>query len=337
MKVLFVAMADDYGDPNRGPSFEETNFHDTLRNMSDLTVAHFDFMREMQTHGQDAMNEKLYATYRDQAPDLVFFILFRDEIYPETIGQMSEEGLAVTFNWFADDHWRFDDFSRYWAPQFDWVSTTVSSALGEYRRAGIQNVLKTQWGFNPFTYSPSEGPATHDITFVGQPHGNRREKIDALVEAGLPVEAWGQGWERGRLSQDEMVDVFRSSRVNLNLSNSSQVRTKPRWRRAVDRLRGRDPWAVPQQIKGRTFEIPGCGGFQLSSMVEEIEQYFVPDREIVLFESEPEMIERSRFYLDHETDRNRIAAAGRLRAQRDHGYDRRFRALFSKMGLPGTV
>ena len=45
MRILYVAMADDYGDPARGPSFEETNFRSALEGMGHELVP-FDFMAE---------------------------------------------------------------------------------------------------------------------------------------------------------------------------------------------------------------------------------------------------------------------------------------------------
>jgi spore maturation protein CgeB len=130
-----------------------------------------------------------------------------------------------------------------------------------------------------------------------------------------------------------MVRVFGTSRINLNLANSSIATPKVRPIRALQRLMGQDPWALTQQIKGRHFEIPGCGGFQLSSSVGHIEDYFVPDQEIALFDSPEEMADRAAFYLSHDDERRKIAAAGALRAEREHSYETRFRELFKAMSL----
>jgi spore maturation protein CgeB len=333
VKILFVAGKDDYGDPARGPSFEETNFHDTLKHMRDVEVMHYDFVGVMQAKGQGFMNEDLLRAYREARPDLVFFFLIEDEIHKETISTMSAAGNSVTFNWFADDHWRFDHYTRHWAPLFNWVSTTAASALPKYRRLRMANVIKTQWGFNNFSYRPTPSEPAHDITFVGQVHGDRQQTIEGLREANLRVETWGHGWESGRLEQKEMVRVFGTSRINLNLANSSIATPKVRPIRALQRLMGQDPWALTQQIKGRHFEIPGCGGFQLSSSVGHIEDYFVPDQEIALFDSPEEMADRAAFYLSHDDERRKIAAAGALRAEREHSYETRFRELFKAMSL----
>ena len=88
-----------------------------------------------------------------------------------------------------------------------------------------------------------------------------------------------------------------------------------------------------EQIKGRTFEIPGCGGFQLSGWADDIESYFEPDREIVLFHTIDELIEESRRYLGDAHRRQAIAEAGHRRVVAEHTYERRFEAILREIGM----
>src|SRR4051794_30325765 len=115
-------MADDYGDPARGPSFEETNFRSALEGMGHDVVP-FDFMARKRAVGREAMNDELRALADETQADASFFVLFKDEIEPATIEAVGRAS-APTINWFADDHWRFDDFSRHFGPSFDVCVTT---------------------------------------------------------------------------------------------------------------------------------------------------------------------------------------------------------------------
>jgi len=117
-----------------------------------------------------------------------------------------------------------------------------------------------------------------------------------------------------RITQDAMIDIFQQSKINLNLTASSQIQYR-------------------SQIKGRNFEIPGCGGFQLSEYAERIEEYFQLDKEIVCCNSLNELIEKIKYYLQHEAERSSIAEAGYRRALHDHTYEQRFNSLFQQMGL----
>lgn len=364
MKILYVALKYDYGLPERGYSFEHYNFYESLLNMGH-DILYFDFMTLLLEDGRESMNERLLKTVRAEKPDLMFTALFKDELDPDVVKKISEETETITINWFCDDHWRFDDFSSRWAPNFNWVVTTAQSALPKYREIGYRNVIKSQWACNHFSYRKLDPPPAYDITFVGQPHGNRREVIDALRQANLSVKAWGLGWEEsGRLSQAEMIDVFNRSRINLNLSNASVPvspdisQTRRRASKALDfipfggRLKtvgkhllsntaikraGQDQANIPreyhEQIKGRNFEIPGCGGFLLTGMADNLEDYYEPDNEIVCFSDENELVEKANYYLRHEDERRAIAKAGFERTLREHTYAHRFNDIFRKIGL----
>lgn len=163
MRILYAAMKYDYGDKARGLSFEHTNFYDSLVNMGHDLI-YFDFMTISQEQGSQEMNHLLWETVVKQRPELLFCVLFRDELDKDTINRISTSTDTITLNWFCDDHWRFDDFSRYWAPMFNWVTTTASSALPKYKAIGYDNVIKTQWACNHFLYKASHGALKYDVT-----------------------------------------------------------------------------------------------------------------------------------------------------------------------------
>jgi spore maturation protein CgeB len=327
MKVLFAAMQWDYGFKERGPSFELTNLFDAMRRMDGLEVRLFDFMELHQSGGPDLVSRELVRTVDDWKPDLLFAVLFTDEVPQDVLAELRDRPGLTTFNWFCDDHWRFDDFTSVYAPLFNACSTTARSALPKYQVIGYDAVIKTQWACNQHLYRPTVGPLRYDVTFVGQPHGNRRQVIEQLSKRTVPIQTWGQGWEAGRLEQEDMVATFSDSRINLNLSNSSVPSN--RWRRFL----GRGHQTYGDQIKGRNFEIPSCGGFQLSGASEDLESYFEPDREIVIFHDDDELAAAIERYLADEPARAAIAAAGYRRAIHEHTYAHRFREIFSTLGL----
>jgi spore maturation protein CgeB len=337
-------MKYDYGDSSRGLGFEHYNFYDSLRNMKHDLV-YFDFMSLHQRLGKQGMNRRLLEVARSEKPDLSFSVLFTDQFEPDAISTLSE--LCPTVNWFCDDHWRFESFSQHWAPRFTWVVTTARSALPKYKALGYHQVIKSQWACNHFLYRKLDLPLAHAVTFVGQPHGNRRALIEALRGAGVSVKVWGMGWKEGRISQDEMIGVFNQSRINLNLSNASVLTdaTAPTFlRRALrrflpqlplDRWNRRPPPVTDanDQIKGRNFEIPGCGGFMLTGRADDLANYYEPDQEIAVFDSLEDLLEKIRHYLAHEDQRAAIAEAGYRRTLADHTYVHRFNDIFRRMGF----
>jgi len=373
MRILYVAMKYDYGRPEQGLGFEHHNFYHSLVHMGH-DIVYFDYMTLIQKHGREGMNRRLLEVVRSERPELMLTILFKDELDPAVLQEAKKH--TTTINWFCDDHWRFDDFSRHWAPCFTWVVTTAASALPKYAALGHRHVIKSQWACNHFLYRRSDLPLTDDVTFVGQPHGNRPQVIEAMRKSGIKVRVWGNGWGSGRIDQDGMISLFGRSRINLNLSNASipvtaaandsasvarvsnrtQLSPAPEktpfgarvkalggyWlsalnERSVDRsclTTGNAAEAsYCEQIKGRNFEVPGCGGFLLTGRAENLDQYYADGKEIVIFDHPDDLIMKIRYFLEHEEERAAIARAGYDRTIREHTYARRFETIFREIGL----
>ncbi|MCR4788557.1 MAG: glycosyltransferase, partial [Lachnospiraceae bacterium] len=103
----------------------------------------------------------------------------------------------------------------------------------------------------------------------------------------------------------KMPLVFNKSRINLNISLRS----------------------IHSGIPLRVIDIMACGGFVLSNYQKEIAEYFKEDREVVMFRSKEEAIEKIRYYLDHEEERAAIALAGYEAVKERFGYKDRIPEL----------
>ncbi len=319
LRVLYCALGDDYGEPSRGPSFEAVNFQSTLEHM-DLELRHFDIAREILAHGYWAANKELERLVESWAPDVLFSVMFEEQLDRETVRRISQRKACSTVAWFCDDHWRFDTYSKYWAEAFQWVVTTQQEAVAKYRAIGQSNVVCSQWGCNHFAYTPRHG-GEYGVTFVGQPHGQRRRMVERLKRAGMPVDTWGRGWPSGPIAFDAMLEVFTGSAVNLNFSASSTGRRTLAGRR------------VSSQVKGRVFEVPGCLGCLLTEWAPGLDAFYEPDREVVVFRSPDEMIRKARWLLSDPDARSAIAKAGYERTLRDHTFVHRLTDVFHQIGV----
>jgi len=233
---------------------------------------------------------------------------------------------------------------------FHWVLTTDSQAVEKYHKIGYKNVIKTQWACNHFLYKPSNLPKIYDVTFIGQPHGNRREIIEKIKKAGIDIKCWGKGWSAGRIFQENMIKIFSQSKINLNLTKSSggislkssasiffkkelngSLRfVKPKyWLGNFQSLLAKKR----EQIKGRNFEIPGSGGFLLTSDADNLTDYYQSGREIAIYKNINDMIDKIKYYLEHNEERKAIAWAGYERTLQEHTYEKRFNDIFKIMGL----
>ena len=312
LRILYVALHDDYGAPRRGLSFEYNAFFLSLLHMGHELIS-FDVGRIHREEGQRRTNEMLLEAVYRYRPELMFVVLFRNELERETVAEISALSETTTFNWFSDDDWRFDNYSRHWASVFNWVATTSKVALMKYQSLGHKNVILTQWACNHFLYRPLSLPKTYDVSFVGQLHGERGRTLNQIRRAGIDVKAWGFGAAAGRLTTTEMIKVINQSRINLGMAAASRPGVS--------------------QIKARNFEVPGCGALLLTEYVEGLEEYYEIGKEVACYRGSNELVESIRYYLDHEDERQRVAEAGYRRTLEDHTYEKRLDEIFGRMGM----
>ncbi|TMK39897.1 MAG: glycosyltransferase family 1 protein [Actinobacteria bacterium] len=86
-------------------------------------------------------------------------------------------------------------------------------------------------------------------------------------------------------------------------------------------------------MKGRNFEVPGCGGFLLTERLPHLERYFELDREIGVYDGIDDLVERIGYWMSHPRERAEVAGAGYRRVLAEHTYDHRFSAIFAELGL----
>ena len=87
---------------------------------------------------------------------------------------------------------------------------------------------------------------------------------------------------------DESMNIFRSTKINLNITLRS----------------------IESGVPLRVFDIMGAGGFMLSNWQPEIQDLFEEGKEVVTFKTPEEMLEKVDYYLKHEKERLTIAVNG---------------------------
>ncbi len=357
MKIIYTGVQYSFYKKEYGLSFEHNNFYLSLKNLPGVEVIYFPFDRILEV-GKKKFNQELREAIEKEEPELLFVFMLSDEVSPELLDEVKKKGKTKTLAWFADDHWRFFNYSRYWAPHFDWaVTTAYPKAAGWYRRIGYRNVIYSQWAANAALYKPSVIDSHQssvisyqsDVSLVGSWNQSRDKIIKALQRAGIPVAVYGAGWKTGRLSEGEMIRLFSESKVNLGINAPSvdyslKSLGKIFFRRSVNRI-VQDFSHFPQnlhswlsgkktsQIKARIFEIPACGGFLMTGYADDLEKYYALGKEIIVYENIPDLVEKVRYYLGHDEERERIARAGYERTIREHTYEKRFREIFKTIGL----
>ncbi len=348
MKVLYAGIEAENYDPKRSPSFEQVNFLGTLARMPGVSVLAHPFDRIL-AMGKRMWNEELWHLVKREQPEMLFVFMYTDECEPAVLERIRKETTTKTVAWFADDYWRFWNYSRIWAPYFTLAVTTAPQAVAWYKNAGIQNIFLSQWAANPNAYWPVEttGERDIDVAFIGQWKRPREEAVRALRSAGFRVEAFGLGWPSGRISPKQMMDIIGRSKMMLNLNDRPSrfdpwvlgrlFFMKSRNRIVPDRhiVRNAQAWwhFAESHIHARIFELAACGACVVSGYTAGVEQYYEPDREMAFFRTHAELVEKVRYYLERPEERERMARAAYERTLREHTYEERFRAIMNELPL----
>lgn len=169
--------------------------------------------------------------------------------------------------------------------------------------------------YDPQVYLPAMAAPVepvYPLAFVGWGFAGRVEMLRPLRGSGLNL--WGSGWGElaacvrgGVIPPAETARVYQRAGVVININHPQSV------------------WST----NTRTFEVPGCGACLLTDAKRELADYFVPDREVAIFNSAAELQEKCRWYLAHPVERAALAAAGLTRARGEHTYAHRLRRVLA--------
>ena len=103
----------------------------------------------------------------------------------------------------------------------------------------------------------------------------------------------------------EMPKIFHLSKINLNFT-SKPIRT-----------------GIPLRL----WDILGAGGFALTNYQSEIPEYFEVGKDLDIYASEEELVEKIKYYLEHEEERAEIARNGYQKAKENYSLELRVKQI----------
>lgn len=319
MKILCVLSRYAYGKPERGENYDYVHFVAAFERMGH-DVDFFD-SGDRSLHRDFAdLNVALLDRVANWRPDVIFCVLMNYEIWFETLDLIRNQSPALVVNWGTDDSWKFMQASRFFAEHIDLHVTTDFLTAAAAPSEGLNNVFLSQWAASAATLAVphSSQSCRCDVSFVGSMYGYRAKWIAVLRASGIAVSCFGYGTENGVVSAADIPEIYQTSRISLNFAGSG-------------RNSGGMEKQDQRQIKARTFEVPGAGGFLLTEAAPGLARYFNVGSEIATFASPAELVEKVRFYLGRPGERDAIAQAGHMRVTTEHTYERRFSEILEKL------
>jgi spore maturation protein CgeB len=330
-------------------------------------------MQHRDAQARATFSEKLLQAFRvahAQKPvDLFFAYLMDGMVEPGVIDEIRQTG-APTCNFSCNNAHQFDNVDGL-SPHFDYNLHSEKDVREKFLAIGA-NPLWWPMASNPRYFKPKDVPRTIEASFVGANYALRAKYIAHLLENGVDVQAYGPGWIGGSTSTWRSVAKRYKYLLLTALSTSEAAQSSASAQLADHDLRRRvstrfpshchppvsdedmialysrshvslgflevydrhDPSRpVTQHLHLREFEAPMCGALYCTGYTNELAEMFEPDKEVLVYRNQHELLDKVRYYLRHADEAELIRRAGRARALRDHTYQRRFRELFNQIGL----
>lgn len=266
---------------------------------------------------ENLVTEQALTRFREVNPDIVL-VVKGDQLGSSWWDAVNTSGARLVT-------WMYDEFRRmrYSDKDFD---LGLLGKIASYSPGDVADLTANG-------YQATEVPLAYDtdlaiipaqvkeITFVGARYPGREAMLLALHQAGIPVKAFGKQWSRhwwdmartrnfknpgiasGRdLDRPHAYGVMAGSPATLNIHGDQDGFTM------------------------RTFEASGVGGLQIVDRVE-VERYYDPGKEVLVYESEEELIEVcQRIFADPQWAHT-IRVAGQKRTLSEHTFDQRVKIL----------
>lgn len=148
------------------------------------------------------------------------------------------------------------------------------------------------------------------ISLVGSRSGrpDRLAGISALQQNRINVYQTG-GQREERVSVEEYALLYKRSQIALNFGTTNS------------------------QYKGRIFESTLCGAMLLESENHETANWFEPMVDYVPFKDEADLVDKAKYYLEHDAERMSIAANGHQKAKEKYTGYTFWKTILEKLNL----
>lgn len=291
-----------YADPGKGDSTEKFMIDNCLSATQLATYDTF-YWEDCSLFLQG--DWKLLVTCRAVRPDAIILSSYILEDYRqpsvETIRILRKDwGIPIIAIWW-DTCWNgFWESIQPVLPYVDVHVITDNPLLNfidpEKDKTYYKRFLPLWTPLDPLIYFNEGCTRDINVSFLGQTNGCRSfriQYIQYLMENNVPIYCSFFS-KTQQLLHSKCVEILKRSKIVLNFSYG----------------------VASHQLKGRVFEAMLCGAMLMESENSQTRCYFTPGEDYVSFDSKYDLIDKIRYFLEHEDERLEIAARGELKARK---------------------
>jgi|GEM_PF-6686683 spore maturation protein CgeB len=280
---------------------------------------------------------------------------FQPDLILHIVGRIGSNALKLlrqlklkTAIWFLDDPQEILKTAQM-SLLYDYIFTVESQCLPAYQEVGTKNAYFLPLACEPEIDKTIVVPDQYksDICFIGVCFPRRLQFFDEIADflKRYKVKIIGGGknigsradpwlWQRKLkrldvlkdfildeiVNPEEAAKYYNGAKINLNIHRAPQD----------ERFTGQHNIA-PTGVSGRTFEIAGCGAFQLiDNLRDDYNRHFKVGKEIISFTDLEDFKSKVAYYLAHDAERQQIAQSAQRRAYDDHTYEKRLEYLLAQ-------
>ncbi len=221
----------------------------------------------------------------------------------------------------------YDELSKLEATVFVWDKDFKNE---------FKNCFYLPLAVNPLKYSVEFSNYKYQITFVGRPLTDKRQKIlCSLIKnfgSHLSIFCFEKHFEKsieeiksknlleeheleiykkcykGFIKEEkQLAKIYNSSKINLNITEQGK-----------------------SSLNYRVFEVLASGGFLLTDEKIDVKKYFVPSKQLETYRDEIDLIDKTNFYLKNLNIAQKIAQLGRYECLKNHSFDKRVKVILEK-------
>ena len=304
-RIIVVCSKYSYSKKENGLSINHQSIIKPLNKLGYTlkTVWIDDFKNELETD--------IYNCAKEFDPKFIFFKILKYEISIGFLKKIKNE--YFTFNWFGDDCWRFESFSKKYSDYFTAIITTDHFAFYKYKLKGLKYVCLSQYaGFDNDSAIIKNPKYKYDVSFVGTKSKYREWVISYLKKNGIKVVCFGKGWNNTQITFQEYKLIIQQTKINLNIKNGFSfdlryILFNPKSvYNFIKFLIDKKNIKLNDGIKARVFEVPMYGGFLINDYTPFLEKYFKIGSNMICFNTIDELVEQINFFIHNGKIREEI-------------------------------